>query len=262
MIANSGHNEKGTYTGGKPGDQTGEEWEIRTWYNRPWNVVLRYPNIAVASFTARLAVQAANNPNCGYGQDKRTSFHDELEEAGWYPQDIDIPCQSDCSSGITALEIATGHILNIPALAALSPDIYTGNMRKAFVKAGFEELTDSKYLTSDKHLMPGDVLLYEGHHVAMNLDYGSKVQPEVKPEAHYYENLGWNEDAEGWWYAWGHNKGQYHVNNVVRIVYEGKEKLWGFDTEGYLCDMSRCEMNPDGSIKYIHGNRIKTLNKS
>ena len=131
-------------------------------------------------------------------------------------------------------------------------------MRKAFANAGFEELTDSKYLTSDKYLLPGDVLLYEGHHVAMNLDYGSEVEPAVKPETYYYENLGWNADKEGWWYAWGHDKGQYHVHNVVRIADKnGVEKIWAFDTEGYLVNPNKCEMNPDGSIKYIHGDRIQ-----
>lgn len=35
-------NEKGTVTGGKTGDQTGREIYIRSYYNYPWNVVLRY----------------------------------------------------------------------------------------------------------------------------------------------------------------------------------------------------------------------------
>lgn len=36
-------------------------------------------------------------------------------------------------------------------------------------------LTASKYLTSDAYLLPGDILLYEGHHTATNLDTGSKA---------------------------------------------------------------------------------------
>ncbi len=35
-------NERGTATGGKPGDQTGREFLIRAYRNYPWNVVLRY----------------------------------------------------------------------------------------------------------------------------------------------------------------------------------------------------------------------------
>ena len=35
-------NEKGTATGGTPGDQTGKEFLVRSYRNYPWNVVLRY----------------------------------------------------------------------------------------------------------------------------------------------------------------------------------------------------------------------------
>lgn len=35
-------NEKGTATGGQPGDQTGKEFLIRSYRNYPWNMVLRY----------------------------------------------------------------------------------------------------------------------------------------------------------------------------------------------------------------------------
>lgn len=35
-------NEKGTVTGGQTGDQTGREIYIRSYFNYPWNVVLRY----------------------------------------------------------------------------------------------------------------------------------------------------------------------------------------------------------------------------
>ena len=41
MISNSGSDENGKYSGGQAGDQTGKEWQIRSWYNRPWNYVLR-----------------------------------------------------------------------------------------------------------------------------------------------------------------------------------------------------------------------------
>lgn len=35
-------NEKGTITGGKPGDQTGKEFWVHNYYNYPWQYVLRY----------------------------------------------------------------------------------------------------------------------------------------------------------------------------------------------------------------------------
>lgn len=42
-------NEKGTATGGKPGDQTGREFLIQPYRNYPWNVVLRHPEAATAN---------------------------------------------------------------------------------------------------------------------------------------------------------------------------------------------------------------------
>ena len=58
-ISNSGHDERKKYTGGAAGDQSGDEWSLRSWYNRPWSVVLRYPDKGVALTIARLGIAAA-----------------------------------------------------------------------------------------------------------------------------------------------------------------------------------------------------------
>lgn len=42
QIVQASINEKGTVTGGKPGDQTGKEFYIRSYYNYPWDYVLRF----------------------------------------------------------------------------------------------------------------------------------------------------------------------------------------------------------------------------
>ena len=42
QIVHASINEKGTATNGKPGDQTGHEFCVRSYYNKPWNVILRY----------------------------------------------------------------------------------------------------------------------------------------------------------------------------------------------------------------------------
>lgn len=42
QIVHASLNEKGTITGGKPGDQTGKEICTRSYYNRPWDYVLRF----------------------------------------------------------------------------------------------------------------------------------------------------------------------------------------------------------------------------
>ena len=60
-ISNSGSDENKAYHDGKAGDQTGHEWELKAWYNRPWSVVLRYPNQAVALKIAQLGIDAARS---------------------------------------------------------------------------------------------------------------------------------------------------------------------------------------------------------
>lgn len=42
QIVQASINEKGTVIGGKPGDQTGKEFYIRSYYNYPWDYVLRF----------------------------------------------------------------------------------------------------------------------------------------------------------------------------------------------------------------------------
>ena len=57
-------------------------------------------------------------------------------------------------------------------LEDIPTDTYSGNMRSRFIAAGFKALTGSKYLSGPNYLLPGDVLLYENHHAAVNITYG------------------------------------------------------------------------------------------
>ena len=43
QLVQASINEKGSTTGGSPGDQTGKEFLVRSYYNYPWDYVLRYP---------------------------------------------------------------------------------------------------------------------------------------------------------------------------------------------------------------------------
>ena len=181
-IANSGKDENNAYRGGKAGDQSGHEFELRSWYSRPWSVILRWPDPAVALKIAQLGIAAALNDKIGYDQGQRTTYWKELEKAGYDPSRITTACEEDCTAGVTANCKAVGFLLNIKGLKDLATDTYSGNMRSRFVAAGFKALTSSKYLTSPNELLPGDILLYEGHHAATNISYGSKVRPSQPPE--------------------------------------------------------------------------------
>jgi len=181
-ISNSGSDENGAYSGGQAGDQTGKEWRMRDWYNRPWTCVLRYPDQKVALKIAQLAIDAALNDHIGYDQSQNRTYLAQLKSVGWEPSKITVNCEADCSAGVCANVTAAGYLLGIKALQNHT-GTYTGNMRSALTKAGFQLLTDSKYLTSGDYLLPGDILLNDGHHTATNVTVGKKVKGEWKPGA-------------------------------------------------------------------------------
>jgi uncharacterized protein YgiM (DUF1202 family) len=174
-ISNSGHDENNKYKGGSAGDQTGEEWYLRSWYNRPWNCVLRYEKDAnVGQKLAELGCAAALNDNIGYDQNERYTYWTQLQKVNYDPSKITVKCESDCSAGVIANTKAVGYLLGISALKNISAT-YTGDMRSAYKAAGFTVLTDSKYLTGTSYLLPGDILLNDSAHTATNITKGSNA---------------------------------------------------------------------------------------
>lgn len=160
MISNCGHDERGQYRGGTAGDQTGTEWQLRSWYNRPWHFVLRYPDKKIAQAIANEAIDAANNNFIGYDQSNRLSFWKALKTVGYKVANIKTAVETDCSAGVSAIIKAVGYQYGIKKLQNIPEGSWTGSMRKTFQDAGFEVLTFSKYRTSETYLEPGDILLY------------------------------------------------------------------------------------------------------
>lgn len=188
MISNCGSDEKGKYYGGKAGDQTGKEWILKSWYNRPWKCVLRYKgNADVNVMISNLAIQSAKNNNIGYDQWQRATYWKELQNAEYHPENIKTKCEADCSAGVMAIVKATGYRLDIPKLKTVSEKLVCRQMREALKKVGFEVLTESKYLTSEKYLQAGDILLNDTAHTAIAVGTGkvlvlpSKIEQE-KPK--------------------------------------------------------------------------------
>jgi uncharacterized protein YraI len=172
-ISNSGSDENGQYHGGKAGDQTGKEWQLRSWYSRPWTCVLRYEKDSrVGQKLAELGCAAALNDLIGYDQYERDTYWSHLKVSNYDPSQVTIACEADCSAGVIANTRAVGYLLGIAALQNVNAS-YTGNMRAGFKAAGFTVLTDSKYLTSEKYLLPGDILLNDSCHTATNITKGS-----------------------------------------------------------------------------------------
>lgn len=174
-ISNCGHDENNKYGGGKAGDQTGAEWQVINWYNRPWKCVLRHPDAKVRKMIADMARAAAKNNLVGYDQSQRYTFWEHLKASSYKPENITVACEADCSSGVAAIVKGAGYRLGIQKLKDVSIYLYTGNMRAGLKAAGFEVLIESKYLTSDAYLLEGDIILNDSCHVATNLTNGSKT---------------------------------------------------------------------------------------
>ena len=101
------------------------------------------------------AMQVAQNPACGYDQTRR-----------WGPD-------YDCSS----LMISAWQQAGVPVKDAGAT--YTGNMFRAFLRCGFEDVTAEINLNTGAGLQRGDVLLNTQHHTAMSIGSGQIVHASI-----------------------------------------------------------------------------------
>ena len=79
----------------------------------------------------------------------------------------------DCSSAVISAWEAAG----VPVKAAGAS--YTGNMRGAFLRCGFEDVTDCVDRESGAGIVRGDVLLNCLHHTAMAVGGGKEVEASI-----------------------------------------------------------------------------------
>ena len=139
--------------------------------------MLRHPDKDVREMIAKMAEAAAKNDQVGYDQSQRHTFWNQLAKVGYKPEKITAKCEADCSAGVSACIKGAGYRLGDSKLKSLDYTSYTGNLRSRLKAIGFTALTASKYLTSDKYLLRGDVLLNDvgDGHTCINLTTGSKA---------------------------------------------------------------------------------------
>lgn len=159
---------------GQAGDQTKGEVCITDWYSRPWTFVLRAKDHRMREKIADAMTQICTNDNIGYDQKQRNGIIIEGEKVNWDFSKISTPIECDCSSAVSACLIAAG--IFKATVFEYGNACTTSTLRKALAKTGqFFELVDTKYLKSSDYLVKGDILLYEGHHVAVNLENGWNI---------------------------------------------------------------------------------------
>lgn len=175
MIGHACKNENGTYKDGQAGDQTHVEVYTRTWYNRPWNVILRAKDNNVREKLAQAMEMACKNEQIGYSQLTRNTLWNDVKNNQFNPSKTTKAVNTDCSALVCVCCAYAG----VPTkyLQIGTNSLTTSTLRKYLINSGmFEALTDKDYLTSDKYIKRGDILLYEGHHTAINLDDGIYAQ--------------------------------------------------------------------------------------
>lgn len=170
-IGHASIDERGKAYGGKAGDSTGKELRTRNWYKGGWHTVLRPKDFMVAEKSAAACEAACNNEKIGYDQHQRNTLHKQAKAVNFDLSKIATACECDCSSLMHVCAIAGG-----AAIEYGTNGLTTRNMVAAFIKSGaYEKLTDSKYLTSDKYIRRGDILVKSGHTV-MALEDGAAAR--------------------------------------------------------------------------------------
>lgn len=175
MAVTIGHaslDENGKISGGSAGDQSGKEVRTQSWYNKGWNVVLRPKSAALAEKSALACEAGCANSMIGYDQGQRNTLNTQAKAVGYDLSAIATGCECDCSSFMHVCAIAGGANLSYG-----SNGHTTRTMVAAYAASGdYEKLTASKYLTSDKYLKRGDILVKEGSHTAMALTDGTSAE--------------------------------------------------------------------------------------
>lgn len=157
----------------KAGDQTGKEVCIRSFYKKPWKYLLRCKDPKKAEIMAKACEAICNNPNVGYDQSQRLTLHNVLQKSNYNYNDINTPCECDCSSFMTVCAECAGIF---PAYSNGNAPV-TANMVTHFKNTGmFEVLTEG--INEEYNLRRGDILVGAPNtHTVMVLDNGAGEVP-------------------------------------------------------------------------------------
>lgn len=179
LICHASIDERGKISGGQAGDQTGTEVCVREWYNKPWNLLLRYKDAITINKAISIATKLANSNLVGYDQGDRNTLYKELKKNNF---NVDayiksgVKTEADCSSFMFAVWCCV-----IPSMRYDGNATTTSDMKAYFVSKGFTAYTDSAHVAGIANLQPGDVLVKTGSHTAMvvQTDGGSQVSNDT-----------------------------------------------------------------------------------
>lgn len=116
-----------------------------------------------------------NSKYVGYSQPHRLTLYNKVKSMGYANyENLNKNVEADCSSLMfTCAQIA--------GIKNWKDWVTSEMMTKLSTVPELEELTDKKYFESSDYLIPGDVLVKNGH-TGCTYGYGDKVDPDIKPE--------------------------------------------------------------------------------
>lgn len=166
QIAHASIDERGKAKGGKAGDNNGKEVCIRNWYNKPWNCVIRFNDPDMRDKVAVAMENAAKNDHIGYDQNQRNTLLTAVRGKGYDPKNVTTDVETDCSALVTVACIYAG--IAESALVKSGNSATTTTLKPRLKATGeVKVFTDRNYTQDTIKLLRGDILLSEGHHVAV-----------------------------------------------------------------------------------------------
>jgi len=177
-IVHASIDENGSVRNGKAGDQTSKEVCVRTWYNKPWDCILRYKDYDIACKAADIAIKLANSNLVGYDQYQRNTLYQELKKNKWNVDQYiksGVKTETDCSAFIYAC-----YCCLIPELRSDSNAPITSTIPVLFRKNGFEENPKGVSLKNDTKALKGDIYDNTAHHIVMMASNGLFAKAPTK----------------------------------------------------------------------------------
>ena len=174
IIAHASIDETGKIKNGVAGDQTGKEVCTRSWYNKPWNCVIRFTDAGMREKVARCMEMAAANNHIGYDQNQRNTLLNKARKYNYDVSKITENCETDCSALVSVACMYAG----VPeSFLTLRGNCATTRTLRQILKATgeVEVFTTPLYTQKTEKLLRGDILLREGSHVAV------VVEADYKP---------------------------------------------------------------------------------
>ena len=149
--------------GQKPGNQTGRELNFSYWYNGSWLGILRFKDPAMSERAAQACEDGVRNRNIGYDMDGRNTAYAAAEAVDFALGKINKPVETDCSAFMMLCAISAGATELKKLFRRQGNSCTTYCMLHDWPTTGqFEMLSGKKFLTDDRWLRRGDILVYLG----------------------------------------------------------------------------------------------------